>query len=178
LPTSTPSGLTGGAGRRGNAPATTRASSGQRCGWSVTKTESPLAFEKVWREWIRAAEQGTDYAFTIRCKDGCRFIGLAGLHDASGARPELGIWVSESEHGHGYGFEAVQAVARWWSTKGSPAAFHYPVAEVNQSSRRIAERLGGTVVAFEVTPKYNSVIYQIPPVVPDPSAQQTGRDAG
>lgn len=136
--------------------------------------ESPLAFEKVWREWIRAAEQGTDYAFTIRSKHDGRFLGLAGLHDARKARPELGIWISESEHGHGYGFEAVQAVARWCSSTGSPTAFRYPVADVNQSSRRIAERLGGTVVAFEVTPKYKSVIYEIPPVV-DPDLRKTRR---
>ncbi|HED4875617.1 TPA: GNAT family N-acetyltransferase [Stenotrophomonas maltophilia] len=136
--------------------------------------ESQSDFEKVWREWLITGEEGADYAFTIRSKHDGRFIGLAGLHDAREVRPELGIWISESEHGHGYGFEAVQAVARWCSSKGSPTAFRYPVAELNQSSRRIAKRLGGTVVAFEVTPKYKSVIYEIPPVV-DPGLMKARR---
>ena len=136
--------------------------------------ESQTAFEEVWREWLITGEEGTDYAFTIRSKHDGRFIGLAGLHDAREARPELGIWISESEHGHGYGFEAVQAVAEWCSTGRSPAAFRYPVAEMNQSSRRIAERLGGRIVTFEVTPKYKSVIYEIPPVV-DPGLGKAER---
>lgn len=50
-----------------------------------------------------------------------------------------------------------------WTARTLPAeAFRYPVARQNRSSRRIAEALGGTVFAEDVTAKYEAVIYRIP----------------
>ena len=70
---------------------------------------------------------------------------------------------NELEHGHGYGREAVGIVAQWAAAALKPLSFPYPVAELNLSSRRIAEALGGQVIAREAHPKYVSVIYRIPP---------------
>jgi len=123
---------------------------------------SRLAFEAVWRQWLSTIADGSDLTFVIRHSETGRFIGLAGLHNAGSPDPELGIWVSERDHGHGYGREAVRAVARWGATAFSPVAFRYPVAEDNHPSRRIAESMGGQVVDSKMTQKYASVIYRIP----------------
>jgi RimJ/RimL family protein N-acetyltransferase len=58
------------------------------------------------------------------------------------AEPELGIWIAEMMHGHGYGREAVAAVWSAASGRLRCAAFRYPVAEQNRSSRSLAESLG------------------------------------
>ncbi len=50
----------------------------------------------------------------------------------------------------------------WASREWGIDRFIYPVAEENYASRRIAESLGGVVVERRQTPKYQSVIYQIP----------------
>lgn len=125
------------------------------------------AFDAIWLAWLPAIADGSDLTFCIRHRDSGRFLGLVGLHDAQSAEPELGIWISEREHGHGYGREAVKTVARWTTAALKPASFRYPVAERNLSSRRIAEALGGQVVAHETHPKYASVIYRVPPVASD-----------
>lgn len=121
------------------------------------------AFDAIWRAWLPAIAEGSDITFCIRHRPSGRFLGLAGLHHAQTPEPELGIWISEREHGHGYGREAVTVVAKWTTTTLEPAAFRYPVAERNLPSRRIAEALGGQVVARETKPKYDAVIYRIPP---------------
>jgi RimJ/RimL family protein N-acetyltransferase len=87
---------------------------------------------------------------------------LAGLHRAQAASPELGIWIREDRHGHGFGRESVTAVVAWASSRLRPTNFVYPVAEDNQASRRIAESLGGVTIDKRPNPKYMALIYQIP----------------
>lgn len=123
---------------------------------------SRSAFEAVWRQWLFTIADGSDLTFVIRHRESGDFIGLAGLHNTQSPEPELGIWVSEQEHGHGYGLEAVSAVLAWGVAVFDPHAFRYPVAEANRASRRIAEKLCGHVVDHEITSKYRSVIYRIP----------------
>lgn len=123
---------------------------------------SRSTFETIWRQWLATIADGSDLTFVIRHRERGSFIGLAGLHNTRASDPELGIWVSEREHGHGYGGEAVRAVAAWGVAAFGPHAFRYPVAEANHASRRIAEEMGGRVVDHEITPKYASVIYRIP----------------
>ncbi|MCV9909972.1 GNAT family N-acetyltransferase [Brucella sp. HL-2] len=123
---------------------------------------SRSAFEVVWRRWLCTIADGSDLTFVIRHRESGSFIGLAGLHNTQSPEPELGIWVSEQEHGHGYGREAVRAVVKWSASVFSPRAFRYPVAEANHASRRIPEEMGGQVVDHDITPKYRSVIYRIP----------------
>ncbi len=123
---------------------------------------SRSAFEVVWRRWLCTIADGSDLTFVIRHREMGGFIGLAGLHNTQASEPELGIWVSEHEHGHGYGREAVRAVLEWSAAVFGPCAFRYPVAEANHASRRIPEEMGGYVVDHEISPKYRSVIYRIP----------------
>ncbi|AJC20533.1 GNAT family N-acetyltransferase [Pandoraea pulmonicola] len=119
-------------------------------------------FESVWQTWLTQMTNGTDYVFTVRLHDGDAFLGLAGLHRTTDEYPELGIWIRESQHGNGFGTEAVRAVADWGARVLGIRGYVYPVATENTPSRRIAESLGGVVIDARTTPKYALVIYRIP----------------
>jgi RimJ/RimL family protein N-acetyltransferase len=119
-------------------------------------------FDRIWRAWLPTIAEGTDFVFTIRQRDSGELLGLAGLHHVKNACAELGIWVREDRHREGIGREAVSLVAAWGSHELGIGRFIYPVAEENYPSRRIAESLGGVVTERHETPKYKSVIYQIP----------------
>ncbi len=119
-------------------------------------------FDHIWRAWLPAIDDGSDFVFAVRQCSDRQFLGLAGLHHARTANPELGIWIREDRHGEGFGREAVERVARWASQAIGAQSFLYPVAVENRASRRIAESLGGAVIEKRVTPKYESIIYRIP----------------
>ncbi len=72
-------------------------------------------------------------------------LGGAGMHDLPSGKPEAGIWIKQAAHGHGYGLEAVRGLVG--SVAQSPAVqeIRYPVMIENWPSRRIPERLGGTI---------------------------------
>jgi ribosomal-protein-alanine N-acetyltransferase len=74
------------------------------------------------------------------------FVGCIGLHGIDERVPELGLWVAESRQGAGVGSEAATAALRWaQSHLPHVAAVRYPVDRRNRASRRIPERLGGTI---------------------------------
>jgi len=123
---------------------------------------SKEAFAAVWRTWLLTIAAGPDIPLVIRRRGDGVFLGRAGLHRAREAEPELGIWIAEVMHGHGYGREAVAAVWSAASGRLRCAAFRYPVAERNRSSRALAESLGGQAVACEQGVKYTAIVYRIP----------------
>jgi RimJ/RimL family protein N-acetyltransferase len=100
-------------------------------------------------------------SFVIRRTDTMECLGVAGLDDADQPTPELGIWLKEAAYSHGYGTEAIRAVAEWASKTLAKDRFLYPVAVDNVASRRIAEKLGGQIVGTRKNPKYESVVYEI-----------------
>lgn len=53
------------------------------------------------------------------------------------------------------------AVAEWAPARLLPRRFVYPVAEESWASRRIAEAMGGVVVAGQPTRKYVRVVYEV-----------------
>jgi len=128
---------------------------------SFDPAPSAAVFETIWRGWLPKIDAGEDFAFAIRDRATNGFLGLAGLHRTGDVEPELGIWIREDQHGHGYGFEAVQAVAQWAADTFKSSAFIYPVAKENASSRKLAEALGGVVVSERTAPKYDSVVYRV-----------------
>ena len=108
---------------------------------------------------------GTDVHFVVRVKPTLAFLGMAGLHNTSAAEPETGIWIRESQHGYGYGREAIAAVISFASR--DKRAVIYPVVEQNDSSRRLAQRLGGVIVGTRLLRKaggvkHPEVVYRIP----------------
>ena len=75
-----------------------------------------------------------------------QFAGCAGVHELNAPAPELGIWIVRGFQGAGRGREAVAALRDWTAAHCPRAPFlRYPVDRANAASRRIAERLGGTV---------------------------------
>ncbi len=126
--------------------------------------QSLKEFEQIGQTWLDTRANGTDYHFVVRLAQDNSFVGLTGLHAAHTRHPELGIWVREEQHGQGYGKEMIHALATWATSQCNIEYFRYPVARENTASRRIAEALGGIVFAQESTPKYEAVIYHIPPV--------------
>jgi RimJ/RimL family protein N-acetyltransferase len=122
---------------------------------------TPEAFAEVWRAWLPAIAAGTDLHLVIRLRLGGEFLGLAGLHGIDHAAPELGVWVKEAAHGHGYGREAVKTVIAWASSRFDIGHFVWPVAEANFPSRRLAEALNGVVIGSASRAKYTTAIYRI-----------------
>jgi RimJ/RimL family protein N-acetyltransferase len=92
-------------------------------------------------------ESGTDLQVVVLLKPGQEFLGHAGLHGVDTRTPELGIWIKKAEHAHGYGREAVTALADWAVDNLMFEYLKYPVDRRNVPSRRIPESLGGRIEA-------------------------------
>jgi RimJ/RimL family protein N-acetyltransferase len=116
---------------------------------------------KAHRQARLQANDQSNFSFVIRRNDTMECLGVAGLDEADQPTPELGIWLKEAAHGHGYGGEAIRAVAEWATKNLAKESFLYPVAVENIASRRIAERLNGEIVGTRRNPKYESVVYKI-----------------
>ena len=93
-----------------------------------------------------AMAAGKELAVSVFARADDSFLGGAGLHDLSSGVPEAGIWIKLSAHGHGFGFEAVEGLISWAAQTLGVREVPYPVMIENWPSRRIPERLGGTIV--------------------------------
>jgi RimJ/RimL family protein N-acetyltransferase len=113
--------------------------------------------------WPSSMAAGREIHFTIRHGDDGRFLGLCGLHAIQDRLPELGIWIRESEHGQGYGREAIAALAEWAFATLKPDGLLYPVAEQNGQSRRLIESMGGAIIGERLHRKYRALVYRIEP---------------
>jgi len=119
--------------------------------------------EKIGQQWLEKEVNNTDWHFVLRHKQDQRFIGLIGVHRMQTSTPELGLWIREDCHHQGFAKEAILEVFCWASAHLSAQYFLYPVAVNNQSSRKLAEFLGGTIAGYKTERKYQAVIYHIPP---------------
>ena len=106
------------------------------------------------REFISGSvanlHEGSHLTMAILDRVTGQFLGCAGLHGLSAVRPEFGVWLKKSAHGNHFGFEAVSALAQWARQNLKCATLCYPVDERNTPSRRIPERLGGSVVGQSI----------------------------
>ena len=123
-----------------------------------------------WGEYVTRCEkrvqapEPTKFSFVIRRLDGGECLGMASLEDADSDSPELGLWLKESAHGQGFGREVVASLVEWGHASLGKRTFTYPVALENIASRRIAESLHGEIIGNRTNPKYDSVVYRIPPM--------------
>ncbi|MGI4765457.1 MAG: GNAT family N-acetyltransferase [Janthinobacterium lividum] len=126
--------------------------------------EPPLSVDalKAQRRESLVSKRADDFWFVIRTRDTAECLGSASLTDASAPTPEVGIWLKHAVHGRGYAGECIKRLCEWTGERFEPRGFIYPVAVDNLPSRRIAERLGGVVIAHRSNPKYASVVYRIP----------------
>ena len=121
-----------------------------------------------WSEYVTRCEKRVQYpepnsfSFVIRRLDNRECLGMASFEGADSVSPELGLWLKESAHGHGFGREVVAALVEWGHATLGKQSFSYPVAVQNSSSRRIAEHLHGEIIGNRTNPKYESVVYRIP----------------
>ncbi|MEM6714123.1 MAG: GNAT family N-acetyltransferase [Cyanobacteria bacterium P01_C01_bin.147] len=96
------------------------------------------------------------------------FLGCCGLHLTQGARTlELGIWLKQAAHGHGYGREAITTLAAWAIVNLDFDYAIYPVDRANIPSRKIPEALSGYVMAEKQVAAMtghllDEVVYKIP----------------
>lgn len=107
--------------------------------------ESPEATESFIRDSIRTMGEGTNLQLVILKKDSKEFLGCAGLHKLTSGTPELGIWLKKQAHGNGFGLEAITALTAWAREHLLFEYLRYPVDKDNTPSRKIPERLGGTI---------------------------------
>jgi RimJ/RimL family protein N-acetyltransferase len=110
---------------------------------------------------VQAAEPNK-FSFVIRRLDNRECLGMASFEGTESLSPEVGLWLKESAHGQGLGREVVAALIAWGHATLGKESFLYPVAVENTASRRIAEKLGGEIIAQRTNPKYDSVVYRIP----------------
>jgi RimJ/RimL family protein N-acetyltransferase len=124
------------------------------------------SFAPIWQSWIPKMHAGTDVSFAVRHKPSLEFLGAAGLHNIDADEPEVGIWIKESQHGYGYGREAVAMIMAFAGDDLGKRAVLYPVVEQNGPSRRLAESLGGRIIGTLLLRKgagieYPEVVYRI-----------------
>jgi RimJ/RimL family protein N-acetyltransferase len=129
--------------------------------WEPSKS---LNEYKAHQEARLQANDQSVFCFVIRRSDTMECLGIAGLDEVDQPTPELGIWLREAAHGHGYGTEAIKALAEWATKTLGKESFLYPVAVENVASRRIAEKLNGEIVGTRRNPKSESVVYEICPL--------------
>ena len=58
-------------------------------------------------------EAGTNLHMVILRRRGDECLGCAGLHDIESGCPEFDVWLTETAHGNGFGFEAVSGLRNW-----------------------------------------------------------------
>lgn len=106
-------------------------------------------------DFIRKAREGMEGGWDLVCvilrKEDEEFLGCCGLHGRGRPRrPELGIWLKKSAHGHGFGREAIFTLVDWALAAVDFDLLVYPVDRANVPSRRIPEALGGQVAEEKV----------------------------
>ncbi len=93
--------------------------------------ESEQAFATIWQKWLENMAAHEEYVFVIRHAESLKFMGLCGLDRLKDEVPQLGIWIKESQHGHKYGCETVDALVGYALDDLNRQRLIYPVVEEN-----------------------------------------------
>lgn len=123
--------------------------------------ESEQAFATIWQKWLENMAAHEEYVFVIRHAESLKFMGLCGLDRLKDEVPQLGIWIKESQHGHKYGCETVDALVGYALDDLNRQRLIYLVAEENWASRKVIERLGGKIVDIVQQAKCRAMIYHL-----------------
>lgn len=112
----------------------------------------PILREDAWNKLLRNIGHWTAFGygiFTVREKDGGRFLGEVGIaHFARGFGaafdpfPEAAWILAAQGHGRGYATEAVQAAHAWMAEVHGTERTVCLIHPDNLPSRRVAEKLG------------------------------------
>jgi len=118
-------------------------------------------------EFIRTSNkymnENTDLTFAILDNRTDEFLGVCGLHGRLNPNePILGIWLKKDAHGNHYGQEAIKILADWAREKLIFNFMVYPCDRDNIPSRKIAEKLNGTIFrAGEVTSMSGRILNEV-----------------
>lgn len=84
-------------------------------------------------------EHGDMLELVILTLDG-EFIGSMEVFDIKAKTPELGLWLKESAHGKGYGYEALRGLIDYLSSTGKYQYYIYEVDIRNVSNTHLVEK--------------------------------------
>ncbi|MCF6320317.1 MAG: GNAT family N-acetyltransferase [Rhizobiaceae bacterium] len=104
-------------------------------------------FDADARDFLKKITLDADSActFAITKSDNGRFIGVCGLHDATGIHehPYMGYWIGEPYWGQGYATEAAGALIDLYFKTTSRDTMMASCMSINDASRRVIEKCGG-----------------------------------
>ena len=105
-------------------------------------------FDADARDFLKKLSDTSDSSctFAITKSDNGRFIGVCGLHDASGIHefPYMGYWLGEQYWGQGYATEAASALIDLYFKTTTRDTMMASCMSINQASRRVIEKCGGS----------------------------------
>jgi len=93
---------------------------------------------QVFLDEMRAGET---LLFSVLSGEGA-FVGSVELHGLSGARPELGVWIMESEQHKGFAYAALNAMLEYAHTNYHKTEFYYEVDIRNTGSVKLLQKFG------------------------------------
>jgi polyribonucleotide nucleotidyltransferase len=102
--------------------------------------ESALEFIQFTQAKIIKGEQAQFIVEGIKTKE---FLGTVSLFNTNSGTPSVGLWFKESAQGHGYAFEALEALFKWAQTNLKYTHIIYEAFVENEASNGLAKKLGG-----------------------------------
>lgn len=111
----------------------------------ITKFQWPDPFENsdsaksMLQEFLNEMEREETLLFSILSRNDA-FLGSVEVHGLTGACPELGVWIIESEQNKGYAYEALNEVLRDVSAKYGKDSFFYEVDVRNIASTKLLHK--------------------------------------
>lgn len=114
----------------------------------ITKYQWPDPFETeenaraVLQEFLDEMEKEKTLIFAV-VNDEERFVGSVEMHGLSEDCPELGVWITESEWGKGYAFEALNFILDYVNEKYGKRQFFYEADVRNIGSNMLLAKLSG-----------------------------------
>ena len=111
-------------------------------------TSTPKPLEEIQQHILTKQDQmksGEEIALFVLHKESLEFLGYTSINKANTSTPEIGIWIKKSAHGNQYGYEALKLLKEWAEQNLDYEYMKYPVDKNNISSRKLIERLGGSI---------------------------------
>jgi RimJ/RimL family protein N-acetyltransferase len=92
---------------------------------------------------IEQMRNKTDIVWVIL--SGSEFCGCCGIHGIMKRKPHFGIWLKEDAQGKGLGYRVANFTMKWAAEQLDIDYIRYPVAEGNEASIRLIEKITSNV---------------------------------
>lgn len=120
----------------------------------ITKYQYPDPFpdmetaNQVMSGFVEEMEEGKMLELVVLSRDG-EFLGCIDVFGIQEDTPEVGIWLKQSAHGAGYGYEALRAVADELNRTGRYQYYIYEVDARNVPSIHLIEKFPFEKAGYE-----------------------------